>query len=339
MHRVPVTARDVRIVPHCAGACLCRAAAVSRPSRFRYRQCLGAGSGQRGARARRNADAPAPWCRGIPSTRVPAGREGAGQPGSPGRAVRPGGRPAGSSSASMASKYVRMGTWAGDPGLVRARAAASSRRVRSSSPGVSVLTSGGRAGLGTGGLLAVVLLGYHLVQGCLQAGADRGDGLLLVEERDGALKLAAVGRQLGRGQRAQRAPGLVLGVSWPGPPAAGAARGRARAAGAGGGEPPAGGAAGRGADAVVASQGAGLVGGRVRDLAGQAGRSGVVVHVRLPPWGRSSRAQTTRSPSLVVSVPQLPGPARASMMSRPWGRSSPGLRCQGPPRSSTSTHR
>ena len=35
--------------------------------------------------------------------------------------------------------------------------------------------------------------------------------------------------------------------------------------------------------------------------------------------GRSSRAQTMRSPSLVVSVPQLSGPVRASMMSSPCG--------------------
>ena len=50
--------------------------------------------------------------------------------------------------------------------------------------------------------------------------------------------------------------------------------------------------------------------------------------------GRSSRAQTMRSPSLVVSVPQLSGPVRASMMSSPWGRSSAGLQCHSPPRSS-----
>jgi len=43
-----------------------------------------------------------------------------------------------------------------------------------------------------GGLPAVVLLGYHVIEGGLQVGAHGRDGVLVAEEVDGALKLAAV---------------------------------------------------------------------------------------------------------------------------------------------------
>jgi hypothetical protein len=79
-----------------------------------------------------------------------------------------------------------MGTWAGEPGLARARAADSSRRARSSSPKVSVLTTGGRPGSGTGHPGTIVLLGYHGVQPGLHVGqADalpRAASLAIIRE-------------------------------------------------------------------------------------------------------------------------------------------------------------
>jgi hypothetical protein len=102
-----------------------------------------------------------------------------------------------------------MGMWAGEPGLARAWAAASSRRVRWSSPGVRALTSGGRPGSGTGDPGAVFLLGDHLVEGGLQIGPHGGDGGLMAEELDGAFELAAVGLQLVRGEGVQGVLRLV----------------------------------------------------------------------------------------------------------------------------------
>ena len=71
-------------------------------------------------------------------------------------------------------------------------------------------------------------------------------------------------------------------------------------------------------------------GGAGRWQARQRGGSGRGFMCAYRSGGRSSRAQTMRSPSLVVSVPQLSGPVRAPMMSSPWGRSSAGLQCHSP---------
>jgi len=59
-----------------------------------------------------------------------------------------------------------------------------------------VLTSCGRDASGIGRFPAVGLLGEDSVEGGLQAGPDRGDGLLLVEVGDGLLELAAIVREL-----------------------------------------------------------------------------------------------------------------------------------------------
>ena len=232
-----------------------------------------------------------------------------------------------------------MGTWAGEPGLDRARAAASSRRARSSWGDVSVLTSRGRTGSGMGGPGVVVLLGYDLVELGWQAGAYRRDGVLLAGVRDGALELAAAGRQPGRGQRVEGMPGLFCRCH-----VRGLLRCLRRMA-----------EHGRRAQAAVRRPQAGQPDAvptrwsrpRVQVCSGggagiwQARQDGPGwwLMCAYRPGGRSSRAHTMRSPSLVVSVPQLSGPASASTMSSPWGRSSPGLQCQGPPRSSHSIHR
>jgi hypothetical protein len=61
----------------------------------------------------------------------------------------------------------------GEPGLARARLAANSRWVRSSSSDVSLLTSGGRAA-GLAGAGASVLLGGDCGELALDISADRG---------------------------------------------------------------------------------------------------------------------------------------------------------------------
>lgn len=113
------------------------------------------------------------------------------------------------SSASMAAMCARIGVCAGEPGLARARAACSSRLVRSSSGAGSALTSCARPGSGIGQLYAVVLLGYHLVEGGLQSGPCRRDGVLLVEERDGGFQVAAVVAKLESREGAHRVLGLL----------------------------------------------------------------------------------------------------------------------------------
>jgi hypothetical protein len=62
----------------------------------------------------------------------------------------------------------------GEPGRARARLTARSRRVRSSSPGVSLLTSCSR--VGTADVLALVLLGYHVGEILTQLLARAGVG-------------------------------------------------------------------------------------------------------------------------------------------------------------------
>jgi hypothetical protein len=109
------------------------------------------------------------------------------------------------SSASMAAMCARIGVCAGEPGLARARAACSSRLVRSSSDAVSALTSCTRPGSGICQLLAVVLPGYHPVEGGLQVGPRWRDGVLLVEERDSSFQLSAVVAELEGGQSVHRA--------------------------------------------------------------------------------------------------------------------------------------
>ncbi len=93
---------------------------------------------------------------------------------------------------------------AGDSGRVRARLAASSRRARSRSRTVSVVTSCSRIGGEPG---AVLLLGKHAVEGGLQVGPDRRYGVLLVQEREGVFQPAAVVRQLVGGQCVQGCSG------------------------------------------------------------------------------------------------------------------------------------
>jgi hypothetical protein len=56
---------------------------------------------------------------------------------------------------------------------------------------------------GTGDPLAGFLLGYCVIQPGLQAVSYRRYGVLGIEEREGVLELAAVGKQLIRGHRGQ----------------------------------------------------------------------------------------------------------------------------------------
>src|SRR5689334_8760482 len=127
--------------------------------------------------------------------RVRVGRSGASRRGCghgwrvPDQLCRPA-RPA--SSMLMALMCARIGIRAGESGLASARLACSSRRMRSSSRNVKVLTSGGRPGSGIGQPLAVVLLGDHPVEGGLEVSSYRGCGVLLAEVLDGAFELAAV---------------------------------------------------------------------------------------------------------------------------------------------------
>jgi hypothetical protein len=64
-------------------------------------------------------------------------------------------------------------------------------------------------GSGTGEPSAVILLGYQLIKGAMQVAPYRRYGILLVEERDGALKLAAVAAKLKRGHGVKGVLGLV----------------------------------------------------------------------------------------------------------------------------------
>jgi hypothetical protein len=105
----------------------------------------------------------------------------------------------------MALRCARIGARAGEPGVIRARLTSRSRRVRSSSPTVSWLTSCLRLDTAKPG--PVFRLGYHLGQLISQASQDRG--LCLLEERDGGLELASVGGELVSGQLGQRVLGLV----------------------------------------------------------------------------------------------------------------------------------
>ena len=83
-----------------------------------------------------------------------------------------------------------------------------SRRVRSSSSEVSVLTSGPRPGSGTGEFATGLLLGGHRVEFGLQLVPCRRDGILRGEERNGAFELAAVVAQLVGRQRPEGVLGL-----------------------------------------------------------------------------------------------------------------------------------
>ena len=110
------------------------------------------------------------------------------------------------SSASMALRCATMGARAGEPGVIRARLTSRSRRVRSSSPTVSWLTSYLRSGTGEPG--SVFLLGHYLGQLISQASRDRGLGLL--EERHGGLELAPGARRPCRQNTSSQRRGMGL---------------------------------------------------------------------------------------------------------------------------------